>query len=90
MSMLSRKLYLKQQNFEQKDSDMVKSKAIISFKMLEITNGLQIYKGILHRNTNYSLMIFLVSMGGFCSIGQTQCVITAPEIKISHYFKQKY
>lgn len=143
MSIISRKLYLKQKNDDIKDSDIVKSKTIISFKMLddiiieniilimkiggyimifsilisiathinntlsstfscynpiyilcsipllEITNGLQMYKEMLYGDAYYSFMVFLVSMGGFCSIGQTQCVITAPEIKISHYFTQK-
>lgn len=57
--------------------------------LLEITNGLEIYKSLDNIEVLYYCMIFLVSFGGLCSIGQTQCVLQSNKIKISHYFIQK-
>lgn len=57
--------------------------------MLEITNGLAMYQNMETSTLQYLCMIFLISFGGFCAVGQTQCVLTSPDIKISHYFAQK-
>lgn len=57
--------------------------------LLEITNGLELYKGMIDSNLQFSCMLFLVSFGGLCSIGQTRCVLQAAEIKIAPYFLQK-
>lgn len=57
--------------------------------LLEITNGLELYQSVTNPTLQYLCMIFLVSFGGLCSIGQTSCVITSDKIKVSHYFLQK-
>ncbi|MFI3170959.1 MAG: transporter [Eubacteriales bacterium] len=57
--------------------------------LLEITNGLNIYRSLNPELLQYSSMLFLVSFGGLCAVGQTQCVLDSQELKISHYFFQK-
>ncbi len=57
--------------------------------LLEITNGLELYKSLTNGTTSFLFMIFLVSFGGFCSVGQTRCVLKSSEFKLNAYFTQK-
>ncbi len=57
--------------------------------MLEITNGLEMYQHMQLTPFTYLCMIFLISFGGFCAVGQTSCVLPSSDLKLSHYFIQK-
>ena len=57
---------------------------------LEVTNGILIIDGLDMRLTvSWPLIMALTSFGGFCSVAQTQCMIQATGLKISHYVIQK-
>lgn len=64
-------------------------KLLFLVPMLEVTTGLEIYKNTFQGSMQFIFMIFLVSFGGLCSVGQTSCVLTSSKIKIKHYFVQK-
>lgn len=57
--------------------------------LLEVTNGITMFHTLITSTVSYLLMIFLISFGGVCAIGQTRCVIKSNDIKIFPYFLQK-
>lgn len=60
----------------------------ILLSTLEITNGVSIL-GSLKNPIRYVFVLALTSFGGFCSIAQTQCMLSGTPLKISHYIIEK-
>ena len=64
--------------------------ATLLLSTLEVTNGiLMIAKRFPEISTAYPLLIGLTSMGGICSMAQTQSMIRGTGLKLSDYIIQK-